>query len=164
MMGLDTPANDTRSAADRNAVEGKGLSVVKVAALIRAEIKEAIKRRELPRARYTVRTSKYSMGCSIDVRATELPYPILNEEAFAWDGLNSIVFNSRGGQVSRLNSDAHKVELTLNAIVDRYHWDKSDMMSDVHHVRFARDVSVTETRGEWVDLVAAKIANAKASK
>jgi hypothetical protein len=56
------------------------------------------------------------------------------------------------------------VERKVNAIVDAYHWDRSDSMSDVYNERFARDVRITEDGAAWKRIEAAKVAEARAAE
>ena len=53
-----------------------------LAKLIRQDIQTALAAGDLPRAKYSVTTDKYSMGSSITVVATKLPFSVLNEAAF----------------------------------------------------------------------------------
>jgi hypothetical protein len=62
---------------------------------------------------------------------------------------------------SRFTPAAQAVETKLNAIVDAYHWDRSDPMSDIYNERFARDVRITENAGEWSKIEAAKVRDAR---
>ncbi|RYG88018.1 hypothetical protein EON77_01270 [bacterium] len=119
-------------------------STAAIAKRIRADIADAVKRHALPKAKYRVKTSVYAMGSSIDVEASRLPFPVLNPEAFFFEpGINLLHFDRERFR-SRLTPAAQVVETTLNAIVDAYHWDKSDIASDYVHVRFHKDVKVVE--------------------
>jgi hypothetical protein len=145
-------------------VKGEGLDTTQIAASIREDIKQAVKRGELPKAKYSVRTDNYSMGSSIDVVASNLPFPVLNADAFIVEpGASWMTFDSSRYR-SRFTPEAQDVERTLNAIVDAYHWDKSDSMTDYYNERFARNVRITEDAGAWKQMEAAKIAAARAAE
>jgi hypothetical protein len=104
------------------------------------------------------------MGSSINVVASELPFPVLNADAFFVEpGAKWLTFD-RARYSSRLTPAAQEVERKLNAIVDAYHWDRSDPMSDIYNVRFARDVKVEEDAGAWKQIEVAKIAKARAAE
>ena len=145
-------------------VKGDGLDTAQIAARIREEIKEAVKAGTLPKAKYSVRTDRYSMGSSISVDATGLPFPVLNPDAFivrpgeTWLSFNSDRFRTR------LTPEAQKVERTLNAIVDAYHWDKSDSSTDYYNERFARHVSVAEPPAEKKRIEADKLGAAREAR
>ncbi len=134
-----------------------------IAKRIRQDIATAIKERRLPKATYSVRTSKYSMGSSITVEASKLPFPVINPDAYIVpNGWTHVTFDSANFR-SRFTRAARDVEVTLNAIVDAYHWDQSDLASDYHHVRFHRDVRMTEDAREFKAMEAEKVASARAA-
>jgi hypothetical protein len=155
-----------RALAERPSVpvKGEGLDTTDIAKRIREDIKAAVKARELPKAKYSVRTDKYSMGSSITVEASSLPFPVLNPDAYRVDpGANWVTFDSANHR-SRFTSKAQEVERKLSAIVNSYHWDRSDSMTDLYNERFAKDVRLTENKGDWQRLEAAKVAAARAAE
>jgi hypothetical protein len=134
-----------------------------IAARIREDVKAAVKAGELPRAKYSVTTDKYSMGSSITVVASGLPFPVLNPDAFVViDDANWTVLDSR--YKTRFTDRALEVEKKLEAIVDAYHWDRSDPMSDIYNERFARTVKVEQAPGEYAGIEKAKLAEARARR
>ncbi len=134
-----------------------------IAARIREDVKAAVKAGELPRAKYSVTTEKYSMGSSITVVASGLPFPVLNPDAFVViDDANWTVLDSR--YKTRFTNRALEVEKKLAAIVDAYHWDRSDPMSDIYNERFARTVKVEQAPGEYATIEKAKLAEARARR
>ncbi len=145
-------------------VKGEGLDTTQIAARIREDIKVAVQAGELPKAKYSVRTDKYSMGSSITVVASSLPFDVLHPDAFVVEpGANWVAFD-RARYRSRFTAAAQAVEQKLNAIVDAYHWDRSDSMTDYYNERFARDVKIEEGGGEWKRIEAAKLAEARAAQ
>lgn len=142
--------------------KGAGLDTVGIAKRIREDIASAVRSGELPKAKYSVRTDKYSMGSSITVEATRLPFPVLNAAAFHvvgnWVELDRMHFSSR------FTLEAQHLDRMLNRIVKAYHWDRSDPMSDIYNERFHRDVRVTPRNGEWEAIEREKLAAAKAEK
>lgn len=145
-------------------VKGEGLDTTAIAKRIREDIKAAIKARELPKAKYSVRTDKYSMGSSITVEASSLPFPVINPDAYRVDpGAKWVTFDS-ANHCSRFTPKAQKVEQKLSAIVDSYHWDRSDSMTDLYNERFAKYIRLTENKDEWLKFEAAKIAAARAAE
>jgi hypothetical protein len=149
--------------AARPAVKDPMLNTTEVAAKVRADIKAAVKRGTLPRAKYSVQTDYYSMGSSITVKATQLPFPVLDADAFIVRPGNSYISFDSEHHRSRFTREAADVDRQLNAIVDAYHWDRSDLQSDYHNQRFARDVEVVEDRERWRHVEAVKVAEARAA-
>jgi hypothetical protein len=148
----------------RHAEKGEGLDTAQIAKAIREEIKAAVKSGALPKAKYSVKTDRYSMGSSITVEASKLPFPTLNPDAFRVDpGANWLTFDSARFR-SRFTPKAQDVERKLSAIVNAYHWDRSDSSTDYYDERFARHVNLTEDAGEWKRVEAAKVAAARAAE
>ncbi len=145
-------------------VKGEGLDTPQIAARIREDIKAAVQAGELPKAKYSVRTDTYSMGSSITVVASGLPFPVLNPDAFIVEpGANWVTFD-RSRFRSRFTPAAQEVDRKLSAIVDAYHWDRSDPVTDYYNERFAKDVKVEEDAGAWKRMEAAKVAEARAGE
>ena len=142
--------------------KGAGLDTVGIAKRVREDIASAVRIGDLPKAKYSVRTDKYSMGSSITIEATRLPFPVLNAAAFHvvgnWVELDRMHFSNR------FTLEAQHVDRMLNRIVTAYHWDRSDPMSDVYNERFHRDVRVTPRDGEWEAIEREKLAAARAEK
>jgi hypothetical protein len=146
------------------AAKGEGLDTTEIAKRIREEIKAAVKSKELPKGKYSVRSDKYSMGASITVEASRLPFRVINPDAYRVDrGANWATFDSVHHR-SRFTAQAQEVERKLSAIVDGYHWDRSDSMTDYYNERFAKDVRLTEDKDEWKKIEAAKVAAARAAE
>ena len=104
------------------------------------------------------------MGSSITVEVSGLPFRVLNPDAYRVDrGASWATFDSANHR-SRFTPEAQKVEQRLSAIVAAYHWDRSDSMTDYYNERFAKDVRLTEDKGEWKKLEAAKVAAARAAE
>jgi cell division septum initiation protein DivIVA len=145
-------------------VKGEGLDTTQIAARIRDDIKEAVRSGALPKAKYSVRTDKYSMGSSVTVVASSLPFEVLNPDAFVVErGANWMTFD-RVHHRSRFTPEAEALEQKLNAIVDAYHWNRSDSSTDYYNERFARHVEVKENEGAWKRVELAKIAAARAAE
>jgi hypothetical protein len=127
-----------------------------LAKLIRQDIQAAIAAGVLPRAKYSVTTDKYSMGSSITVVATRLPFPVLNEAAF-YPTKFGPHFDS-GRFRTRYSGEAEKLQQKLEEIVGAYHWDRSDPMSDYYNERFHKDIRLDD-RGE-MDRIREKLGKA----
>jgi hypothetical protein len=138
------------------------LDTAEIAALVRADIKEAVKRGDLPKAKYSVVTDKYSMGSSITVRASEFPGRVLNPAAFIVHPDSPYMVQDRDRFKSMYTTAAQATLDKLHAIVNAYHWDKSDPMSDVYNERFARHVNLEHAKGEYSGIEKAKLAEARA--
>lgn len=111
----------------------KAQDVADIAKLVRADIKAAITADELPQGlKCSVTIDRYSMGCSLDVHVTALPWQPL-EWADRWFG---------GDRERRtVHTEAAKGVLeTLQAIVDAYNRKDIDSQSDYYNVRFSDHV------------------------
>jgi hypothetical protein len=133
-----------------------------IAKRIRADIADAVRTKKLPKGTYAVRTSKYSMGSSIYVVASKLPFPLLNPAAFHLVKGSSDIEFDRDRFRSRYTAEADRVLATLNAIVDAYHWDRSDPITEYYHSRFGRDVKLDD-EGEWERINEVKRAQARSA-
>jgi hypothetical protein len=116
-----------------------------LAKFIRQDIHAAQTAGKLPRAKYSVTTDKYSMGSSITVVASKLPFPVLNAAAF-YPTKFGPQFDS-GRFRSRYTPEAENLQHQLEAIVGAYHWDRSDPMTDYYNERFHKDIRLDD-RGE----------------
>ena len=143
-------------------VKGEGLDTVGIAKRIREDIANAQRAGELPKAKYSVRTDKYSMGSSITIEASNLPFLVLNPAAFHVVG-NWVEFD-REHFASRFTLHAQHVERVLERIVDAYHWDRSDLQNDYYNERFARHVRIETKKGEWDAVEREKLDEARAKK
>ena len=147
-----------RSSRRLGRLKGEGLDTAGVAKRIREDIALDVREGRLPRATYSVRTERFSMGSSITLKASGFDFPVLNADAFHVVG--RWVELDRARNLSRLTDEARRVERTLNAIVDGYHWDRSDPMTDYSNVRFYRHVDVEPKAGEWEAIKRQKLAEA----
>ena len=96
--------------------ETRDLSLVQIAALIRADIKQDIANAALPRGKYFVRTRKYAGGGSIDITA----------------------------QIAKSEPrDPVSTKLTLQYLLDQYNYDASHGMHDYSCNRFFGHITVT---------------------
>jgi hypothetical protein len=158
----DFGAHAPKPAAKKDVKAPELRDTAEIAKRIRADIGEAVRTKALPKGKYSVQTDKYSMGSSINVVASALPFPLLNPEAFRLEQGSSHVSFDRDKYRSRHTPEADSVVAKLNAIVDAYHWDNSDPMTDYHHERFGRDVKLDD-EGEWKRINAEKVAAARAA-
>ncbi len=129
-----------------------------LAKMIKADIHASMRAGLLPKATYSVRSD----GNQIRVRASKLPFPVTNPDAYyVQPGANWVSFDSTRFS-SRNTPKAQEVRKKLEAIVDAYHWDKSDLSTDYHHQRFYKDVEVEDDPGVYKAMEVAKVAAAKA--
>jgi hypothetical protein len=102
------------------------LSTTEIAARIRADIKGAIAAGELPRGiKVSVRTSYFSGGSSIDLKITAFPGRILRAG-----------HDHARGFENYFTPEAYQAKKTLQAIMDAYNHDGSDITTDYFDVRF----------------------------
>lgn len=128
------------------------LSTTEIAALVRGEIKAAVKSGKLPAAKYSVRTSYYSGGSSIRVQISDLAKggaAVFEPEYLARGtdflmGPSVITADDRYVRPSRylpwVNDAVEQVEEMLRA----YNHDGSDTMTDYFDVKFYAHVDVRE--------------------
>jgi hypothetical protein len=119
--------------------ETSHLSISEKAKLIRAELKTAY-----PKVKFSVTTSKYSGGCSLDVEIKAVdsnPFsPEYNE------------FLSSNKQLDEWNFSKEKysavflaMKTNLKSIVEQYNFDDSDTQSDYYSVAFYSHIRVDES-------------------
>ena len=106
----------------------QGRDVAEVAKDIRRDIAAAVKAGELPAIRCTVRTRRYSMGRSIDVEVTAVPAGLIvaNVRRALDDDCGEPWMSAAG----------RGLLMDLEAIVNRYNFDKSDIATDYHNCAF----------------------------
>ena len=147
--------------AEKKAVKAPELTdTAQIAKRIREDIQAAVRAKTLPPGKYSVTTAKYAGGSTITVVAAKLPFPVLNPPAFRVMKGSSDVSFDRDTFRSRYTDKAEAVLAKLNAIVDEYHWDRSDPMTDYFHQRFERDVKLDDD-AEWRRMNEAKKAAAR---
>jgi hypothetical protein len=105
------------------------LDVKEIAKLVRADIKQAVKDGTLPGApvKYSVRIERFSMGQAINIRIKNWPGPTTLPQDFTHD---------KYGAFQGLTPEANAAKATLQAILDAYNHDGSDVQSDYFDVNF----------------------------
>lgn len=125
----------------------KNLSLKEIAALVRAEIKEAVQKADLPKGKYSVRKeghnsirvelkpdgNVFTPGYLRDSNYTSGPREVVNGE---------VVSPSR--YLPHVDAAVKKIEAMLWA----YNYDGSDIQSDYFNVRFYRSVNVAASYQE----------------
>ncbi|HEY5243166.1 MAG TPA: hypothetical protein VIJ22_16915, partial [Polyangiaceae bacterium] len=156
------PANQvTRERTEKTVKAPDEHDTAALAKLIRQDIQAALGAGQLPRGKYSVTTDKYSMGSSITVVASKLPFPVINEAAFTLTKFGPDFDRDRFR--SRYTAEAESLQQKLEEIVGAYHWDRSDLMTDYHSSRFHKDIRLDD-RGE-MDRIREKLTKAaKASE
>jgi len=141
-----SPANEVTRVRTETTVKAPDVhDTAALAKLIRDDIKGEVAARRLPAAKYSVTTDKYSMGSSITVVASKLPFPVLNEAAFHLSKWGAEFDSDRFR--TRYTPEAESLQKKLEAIVGAYHWDRSDPQTDYFHSRFHKDIRLDD-RGE----------------
>lgn len=118
--------------------ETKGLARTEIAKLFRTDVKQAIKRGELPKGlKLSVRCDSYSGGGSIDIKVTELPagFKILNPERVLAQLAEPNKFLPEV-HYPRLTPEAESLLGKLEDMIQAYNYDDSDPMVDYYRVRF----------------------------
>jgi hypothetical protein len=138
-----SPANEvTRERTETTVKAPEVHDTAALAKFIREDIKAEVAGKRLPPAKYSVTTGKYSMGSSITVVASKLPFPVLNEAAFHLSKWGAEFDSDRFR--SRYTPEAESLQKKLEAIVGAYHWDRSDPQTDYFHSRFHKDVRLDD--------------------
>ena len=107
------------------------LTTTQIAQLVREDIKAAIRGGELPMATYSVRTSYYSMGSSLNVTVKDVPFNVLNEERVLKENHLPECFNQKH------TPEAQKVLDQIRAILDLHNRKNIDSQRDVYNVKFS---------------------------
>lgn len=121
-----------------------GLRTVEIARRIRADIKAAVAEGTLPKARYSVRTGGGSVHSSIDVTIGGLPFALFVRDGWTVDAAGNAQWGDRPWWAAR-SPAAKAVEEQVEAIVNAYRRDDSDLMTDCfncnfyEHINFSRD-------------------------
>ena len=112
----------------------RDVDVKEIAKRLRTEIKEAVKKGELPQGKYSVTIDRYSMGQSIDIRITELEGPIMNP---GYDHMSS------DPELRYFYAPKVRVAIEkLREMKEAYNRDNSDIMTDYFDVKFYGSVDV----------------------
>ena len=107
------------------------LTTTQIAKLVREDIKAAVKGGELPKARYSVRTSYYSMGSSLNITIKDVLFNLLNEARVLNENHLPECFNPK------YTPKAEEVLKKLQAILDTYNRKRIDSQQDVYNVKFS---------------------------
>src|SRR5882672_3186288 len=105
----------------------RGRTTTECAALIRADVKEALRKRALPKGlKVSVRSSYFANGSSISVNVTPLPnaWPLLNPERVRHDVLTPHVYP---GNLPRYTEETTAVLQALQGIMDAYNFGGSQI-------------------------------------
>lgn len=137
-------AADTSARAARNATAygdkySKQMGGAEIAAAIRNDIKEAVKRGELPRAKYGARLHRFSGGKSITITYADVPFDLYNRAFLKFE------IETGGRRVfdgDRWSPERIALEKKLTKIADAYNFDGSDRQTDYFNVNFYLHVDV----------------------
>lgn len=114
----------------------KNLSTKDIAARYRQDIKAAIKAGELPQGlKVSVRYESFAGGSAIRVHVTACPFRVMNPERVIADIENPHEFKPEH-QLPVHTPEAKALEKKLDAMLQAYNFDGSDIMTDYFHVKF----------------------------
>lgn len=108
----------------------RGRDIAEIAKDVRRDIKAAVKAGNLPAdVKFSVRISRFSMGKSLDVRATlpDRPARRAIETGYGY------------------THEAATIIAVVKSITDAYNYDASDSLTDYYNVEFYSDVIVSGT-------------------
>lgn len=114
----------------------RGQDVADVAKELRKDIRQAVKDGELPKARYSVRISRYSGGCSLSVTVKDAPVLVINPEWERYQLENPNVFPS----VHRHTEAWVALERVLEGLANAYQRSDVESMIDYYNVAFSLSV------------------------
>lgn len=116
----------------------KDASTTEIAKLVRADIKALVKSGKLPKVKYSVTSSYYSMGSSITVRFSGIT-PAFNPAYLVWTKANphkSVTHYAPEAAKERYSPLVVFTRETLEKILDAYNYNNSDSASDYHDSNF----------------------------
>jgi hypothetical protein len=114
----------------------KDLSTTQIAALIRLEIKAAVKSGILPKAKYSVRSAHFAGGSSIDIRIKSPSFTIMNPKRIELETRDSRYQWQTYESEPRYTAEASSTLNKIKEILTHYNFDDSDSMTDYFHVNF----------------------------
>ena len=121
----------------------KNMTINDITKAIKNDIKEAIKNNELPEIQVSVRSNKYSMGCSINMTVTECGYSVKNPEWFRLIDENKLDHETRVAMApcGWMTRESYNVLRKLEEIANAYNYDSSDLQTDYFDSRFCLNVT-----------------------
>jgi hypothetical protein len=135
----------------------QGLDISEIAKRLRKEIKAAVKAKELPKCKYSVRISRYSMGQSLSVTITETPFPIHNRRYLELEHRISYCDGECGEmreeieRIDRWTQKAIDLIKTMEEMANQWNYDGSDSQTDYFNVNYYSGVDY-DAHDEWVEM------------
>lgn len=127
----------------------KSLRTKEISALIRADIKSAVKAGELPAGKYSVRTGGTWSARTIDV-TFDLgnDFCLFSRANLEWreEHPHESCADAPANIRERYSDECRKVESKIHEIVNQYNYDRSDLMTDYFDCRFYAHVNPAR---EW---------------
>lgn len=115
----------------------QGQDVAVIAKKLRADIKEAVKAKKLPKGKYSVRIERFAGGCACRVTAKDLPFNPWSEEYLDCIQPDGTLKNWPPHGLAKRNSTQAAVVLEiLNSMLSAYRYDDSDGMIDYFDTNF----------------------------
>jgi hypothetical protein len=138
----------------------QGLDITEIAKRLRKEIKAAVKAEELPKCKYQVRISRYSMGQSLRVTITETPFPVHNRRYmeleheilhndYNCEGVNDLYMER--DVTDRWTQKAIDLISKVEGMANQWNYDGSDSQTDYYHVNYSMSVDY-DAHDEWVEM------------
>jgi hypothetical protein len=125
--------NTSRTHIAYGAKYDRATDIAEIAKRVRADLKAAVKAKDIPGTKYRVTIERYSQGQSLNVRIGDVPFTIVSEERIRRDILDRADFDPAfGWRTEEAVALIRKVE----AIVGAYNFDGSDSQTDYYHVNF----------------------------
>lgn len=118
-----------------NDAEKRTLDITEIASLIREQLKK-----EFPKCKFAVTTSRYSMGQSLTVNLMTAPF-----DAYAGADVFSSVNHFHLANSERYTPEAKVVLLRAVEIANQFNYNNSDSMTDYYDVNFSFSLEL----GKW---------------
>jgi hypothetical protein len=140
-----------------------GLDIAEIAKRLRREIKAAVKVGELPKCKYSVRISRYSMGQSLHVTITETPFPVHNrlylelEHEILYGNHDRAEINelyAKRDETQQWTQGAIDLIPKVEAMANQWNYDGSDSQTDYYYVNYSMNVDY-DAHDEWVEMTEA---------
>jgi hypothetical protein len=121
----------------------RSLTTTEVAARIRADIKDAVKRGVIRPGKYSVRSKYFSGGSSVDITIKDVDMLIWNAERIISDEANEPSYGE-----PLYTPWAQELLDNVKSIMNAYNYDRSDSQTDYFDVKFYGNV---EFDWKWSD-------------
>lgn len=130
------------------------LDVAEIAKRVRADLKAFIKAGTIPKGKYSVTIERFSGGCSLRVRLSQLisPHLMLNPERVKFEQDNP---HAVSGSLPQFTPAGKALLEKVEAVVNAYNFDGSDTNFDYWNMNFYSSVAFESEflRAQWATIL-----------